>query len=862
MMQLSRSKGPASNTALEPWAVDFAELAATFQRTPRIGRKDGSYFVRGPFAEGYPSRADAHITEAALLILDGDKTVDPDSGEISEGAPHPMLVHEALKALDIPHLIYSSWSHGQPGKGNKFRALIPAAIPDGKTLSACIEWTLDRLHADGIWLADVKENHAWSQAWYFPRKANAEAETLVYVHDTEEVFDVGACIAWKAAQDPVTPQALEAAALASPPRGAGGGLFGQYNAKHGNPNAMLAVLVRKGYQSHGQRGTLNGEPVYRLLAPGSTSNAPGVALYKARDGRWLVASHHGEHDPLSQSPSNDAFDLFRLFEHDGDQAAALNAWRAILDPRPVIRITGGALPRNIKAAAKALAASLPPAVYQRGQTLCRVAHLQETGEIQGCTIPRGTAIIVTLQRPGLMVELGTAAKWERKNDVGEWYEVDPCAKVTAAMLEAVGQWGKIPSLLGISEAPILRTDGTLHAQAGYDPATRLYVEGRFPALQLPDRVTLDDAQRAAAVLLSPFLEFPFIESRLDHAVLLGYLFTLALRPQLQTAPLFCVSATTPGTGKGLLIEAANLLVRGRDAALMPAIQGTSAEEETRKRITALLLQGVSSINLDNWTRPIGGEAMNALLTTGEWSDRILGRSETVSLPARLALAATGNNLSVRGDMTRRSLLIQLDAGVERPELRTFKEPNLVGTVTQRCGELLTALFTILKGYQQAGRPRIGERLLGRFEPWSMAVAAPIRWLGYPDPTDSQARLREADPEADKLELLLSTWFDLNGGQWITAAELIQAAEPANDFSTVRTDKRDALREALLDIANDGRGRINRKALGWYLRHFEGRIAGGLRLVKKQRPGNTKVAHQYRVAEVADSSIAATGTDDG
>lgn len=467
---------------------------------------------------------------------------------------------------------------------------------------------------------------------------------------------------------------------------------------------------------------------------------------------------------------------------------------------------------------------------------------------------------MTLQRAGFLVELGKAAKWERKaKDDEEWFEADPCSKVTAALLEAVGHWAGIPSLLGISEAPILRSDGALHAQAGYDPATRLYVEGRFPGFRLPERVTLDDAQRAAAILLQPFLEFPFVESRLDHAVVLAYLLTLALRPQLQTAPLFCVSATTPGTGKGLLVEACNLLVRGRDAAIMPAIQGTSAEEETRKRITALLLQGVSSINLDNWTRPIGGEALNALLTAGEWSDRVLGRSETVSLPARLAMAATGNNLSVRGDMTRRSLLIQLDAGVERPEQRTFREPNLTGAVARRRGELLAALFTILKGYQQAGRPGCGERLLGRFEPWSMAVAAPIRWLGYPDPTDSQARLREADPEADKLELFLAGWFDLRNSQWTTAAELLGDAEPANDFSAVRNDKRAALAEALLEVANDGRGRINRKALGWYLRHFEGRIAGGLRLMKKNRHGSQKHAHEYRVERLADATRAATGT---
>jgi hypothetical protein len=54
----------------------------------------------------------------------------------------------------------------------------------------------------------------------------------------------------------MTPQALGAAALAGPKRGARGGLFGQCSAQHGNPDAMLTVLQRNGYQSLDQQGTL------------------------------------------------------------------------------------------------------------------------------------------------------------------------------------------------------------------------------------------------------------------------------------------------------------------------------------------------------------------------------------------------------------------------------------------------------------------------------------------------------------------------------------------------------------------------------------------------------------------------------
>ena len=106
--------------------------------------------------------------------------------------------------------------------------------------------------------------------------------------------------------------------------------------------------------------------------------------------------------------------------------------------------------------------------------------------------------------------------------------------------------------------------------------------------------------------------------------------------------------------------------------------------------------------------------------------------------------------------------------MEQPERREFKEKDLLRHISSRRGELLTALFTILRGYQLAGSPGQHDSPLGRFEPWSATVAAPLRWLGFPDPVDSQKRLRDQDPESDQLELLLSAWFAEHGSTWLTA----------------------------------------------------------------------------------------------
>ncbi|MBK6510933.1 MAG: hypothetical protein IPG06_16800 [Haliea sp.] len=276
------------------------------------------------------------------------------------------------------------------------------------------------------------------------------------------------------------------------------------------------------------------------------------------------------------------------------------------------------------------------------------------------------------------------------------------------------------------------------------------MEGNFPTITLPDKPDLEDAKQAATVLLEPFSEFPFVDLRQDQSCVLAYMFTLALRAQLSTAPLTCVSATTPGSGKGLLIEACNRAMRGRNAATMPPVQGSAGEDETRKRITALLLRGIPSINMDNWTKPIGGESMNTLLTTTEWTDRQLGASRPVSVPANITLAATGNNLSVRGDMTRRAILIQLDPGMERPGALAFAVPDLLGHIKQHRGEMLTAVFTILKAFRLAGSPGSDKHLLGRFEEWSAAVCAPYDGWVFRTPSCRRKNCAKQDPEAEKL----------------------------------------------------------------------------------------------------------------
>ena len=839
---LSRSAGGHSNTALTPWAPTFEELAEALSK-PTVGAKDGSYFVRGP-TNGTAIRADEHIPEANLVILDGDKRIDTETGASESGAPHPMLVHEALRDEDIPHIIYTSHSHGGD-KGNRWRAVIPAPLGgDHAALLASVDHLIAILHRAAVPVAPARENYSWAQAWYFPRVRDSGAEFLTYAHDGGEALDVATILAQWQREAPLQPDV----APDKPRQQSADSLIGRYVAEHGTPQEMAQRLEAAGYLLKSAH-TLNGAPCYRYLHPRSQTRQAGVLLFKARTGIWRVVSHHGDYDPLAAIDpktgkvlAHDAFDVHRLLDHGGDLAKALRA----IDPRPVIRVYGGSLRSNATQAIRALGKQSPPIVFQRGSLLARVAHLPETTELMGMFLPRGTATLVTLNPVDTRLRLADAARFERaitENGEVVWTEADPPGPLAQAILSAQGEWGSIPVLTAIAEAPVIRHDGSLFDQQGYDPQTRLYSEGRSPRLAVPDHPDLEAARSAAELLLAPFAEFPFADPALDRSIVLSYLLTLAQRPSLPLAPLFGVSATAPGSGKGLLVEVCNLVARGRDAAIMPPPGGMDGEAETRKRITALLLQGVSSVLLDNWTSAIGGDSMNALLTSAQWSDRILGQSQTVTLPSRVTWAATGNNLTVRGDMVRRTLLAVIDPRCERPEQRSFQVRNLTQAVMENRAALLSALFTILRAYRLAGEPERDGPTLGRFEAWSRAVCAPIRWLGWPDPVLSQDRLRADDPESLKLAALLSAWAAVFRDRSVTVSELIEGA--MGDGYGAPSHTRLALREALEDAAGDRPGQINRRKLGWYLRHFHGRVCDGLALFIDQSRQN---ALRYRVGQ--------------
>ena len=253
------------------------------------------------------------------------------------------------------------------------------------------------------------------------------------------------------------------------------------------------------------------------------------------------------------------------------------------------------------------------------------------------------------------------------------------------------------------------------------------------------------------MLIDLLSEFPFAKT-IDRSVALAGLLTAHVRGSLPTAPVILVRADTPGTGKSYLVDLFAMISTGR---LCPVITASKNAEETEKRLGAVLLGGTNIVSLDNVMHDLGGELLCQLTERPVIKVRILGRSEMPECESHTAVFATGNNVTFKGDMVRRGLVCNLEALVERPELREFKKDALDHAASHR-GAYVAAALTVIRAYLTAGAPRVCGPF-GSYAAWSRMVRSPLVWLGEPDPIASMDAAREEDEVLSSIREYFDLW---------------------------------------------------------------------------------------------------------
>jgi hypothetical protein len=184
-------------------------------------------------------------------------------------------------------------------------------------------------------------------------------------------------------------------------------------------------------------------------------------------------------------------------KHSRRQAAEAEAVAARSTGRPVIQVWGGALPTVVNQAEAALIAR-DPDIYEFGDELVRPAMLPiriakdcETAGLR----------LVTIGINELIERMTKVADFQRFDKRSEEFVSIDCPKLVAAVyLERIGK-RRLRKLTAITTGPVLRLDGTVLDNPGFDKQTGILFDPRgadFP--EIPAAPTKAEACAALAEL--------------------------------------------------------------------------------------------------------------------------------------------------------------------------------------------------------------------------------------------------------------------------------------------------------------------------------------------------------------------------
>lgn len=378
-------------------------------------------------------------------------------------------------------------------------------------------------------------------------------------------------------------------------------------------------------------------------------------------------------------------------------------------------------------------------------------------------------------------------------------------------------------LRGITHTPMVRSDGSVLGTPGFDAASGyLFLPGQGVEVKpVPDAPSGADIAEATSLLAEMTYGFPW-GSDDDRANYYGLLLTPLLR-QL-TPPsykLFGITAHQPGSGKTLLADVARIIHGGVLRSEFP-----DDEAEVKKMATALLVGTAAPVvHVDNVTGVLKSSVLAGLLTAdGVIQERELGASRMLSYTNDRAWVVTGNNLSLGGDLVRRTVLIQIDPNMANPEERSFDIADLKAWAREHRNELLWSLLVLVRNWVARGSMPAARQQSDSYAHWEAVVGGILQAAGIPGAFDAKSGQKAAtggDDEATA-SVLEYLWDKLGDKVWTVN----KALEPGSaDGWVAAVEDLDWLPSSVLEkLARSVPA--GRKTFGFWLRNRVGRWVTG------------------------------------
>lgn len=494
-----------------------------------------------------------------------------------------------------------------------------------------------------------------------------------------------------------------------------------------------------------------------------------------RAGQDLVKMHTDNWPPFEQGKTYDKFFWYATLNHRGNAKEAAKAIAQMdgfpkAEPRPAAESSSkyefdGELPmievnnrqtRDITtdAFSSIMWANKPERFFVRSGHLARV--MRDEADRAELLVLDGDSMASVLRR---------TANWHQTDKKGV-HMCDPPVSVVKD-IQSLKPWPGVPKLETLHQCPVLAPNGSMRLEPGYHAPAMAYVATN--GAWKPAAATGADAARW--ILDEVLSDFPFAEDA-SKAHALTLMLLPFVRPCISgTTPLHLIDAPKSGSGKGKLAT----------VCLIPGIGYVGPttlpkdEESLRKMITTALLVGKAAIILDNIKKRVESEALESILTSEVWEDRMLGSNTWVSVPNKCAWVATSNNAKLSPDVTRRSLYIRLDPGREDPENRDGFKHDPIGEWALESRMLIgAACLAMVAEWAKQGMPD-GKPRFGSHERWAKVMGGILEVCGVKGFLANQAVLRDkANDEDETWRTLLQMWHERFSEDPVTVKELYEA----------------------------------------------------------------------------------------
>lgn len=472
--------------------------------------------------------------------------------------------------------------------------------------------------------------------------------------------------------------------------------------------------------------------------------------------------------------------------------------------------------------------------------------------------------VVPLDEHLLSYELGAIAQYytERLDKKGKVIreDIDPPVSVVRHILSmnAAAGNGKtqrgLKPLDAVITAPTITPDNHVVYKRGYDAKTQLYLSVK-ESIAPPLNPSINEVKTAHKLIMNIVDTFKLKEN-LDRSVLYSGLLSAVIRPAVKTCPIYALDAPTKGSGKTYAAECIGTLALGYEPPISPVARGD--DSEIKKTLLPKLMQGERVIIFDNILGDFNSASLAAFVTSPTYSDRVLGSSQTLSLPNKSMVLLTGNNLALTHDMPRRCVVTRIDTGEENPLNAQHDLTALGGLkpdefIKKNRQQIALACITVIRYYLNTvtdkTKPRLTKDKVNSFEQWEILTRQPMLYLSQ---TGIDTTLQDIkrniehnmsqDKDHDQLVQLLDYLEALFGNRPFTAKDVMNVAydfegQPANGIGG-------ELSELISYMTTKGR-KPNSITVGIILKNHRDRLGDGKKIVMLPTVG--KNAKQYQIA---------------